>query len=34
MTTAFTAAVGTAPMVAFLAAFPMFASEGSQPARP
>ena len=34
VTTAFTAAVGTAPMVAFLAAVPMFASEGSQPARP
>jgi hypothetical protein len=33
MTTAFTA-FGTAPMVAFLAAVPMFAGENSQPARP
>jgi hypothetical protein len=34
MTTALTVAFGTAPMVAFLAAVPMFANEGSQPARP
>ena len=34
MTTAFTVAFGTAPMVAFPAAVPMFASEGTKPARP
>jgi hypothetical protein len=34
MTTALTVAFGTAAMVAFLAAVPIFANEGSQPARP
>ena len=34
MTTASTVAFGIVPMVAFLAAVPMFANEGSQPARP